>query len=195
MSDLYADPDDQSWCRICISKGNRRWFKALDPKAGVTTCKKHGGTGLIKLIERNTITGRYSKALANSPRLREQYEAAREDETLLKVRDDIAWARALYQLALERLEGSLETGPIGPKTVTAHLEMLDKLTKLIEREQKMAHQEQYVASATKLRAMMARMADLVTMVLERYVKGDDLIAAKAEIARGVAMIDIPEGLR
>jgi hypothetical protein len=77
-------------------------FCVQHPLKGASRCKLHGGKSLAGAEHPNFVHGKYSIALKGS-RLLDHFTAARNDPTLISLRDDVALMQARTTELLERL--------------------------------------------------------------------------------------------
>ena len=162
-------------CGAKLRKTDPARYCTKEPLAGKKRCRLHGGGSLAGLAHPNLTTGLRSKYLPKG--LLERYEAARADNQLLKIRDDVALVEGLlahYTAALKP-----------DKAVTVRQEsrilaLVDQRRKLIEAEAKRLKDLHQMITIDRY---MAQMTVVGNLILKHVTDPITLAALHADLAR------------
>lgn len=154
---------------------------------GTTVCRVHGGAAVAKVVERSLKHGGYSRTVPAF--LKESYEAYCADPELLKLDKDIALARALFDRYLSNWEHEQRISGDAMNNLT---ELLDRLSKLIERRTNVEHKQAYVVTHDKLIIWMTQLASMIQDGIQRYIPDTgQRDALNSHIRSGVERLGVP----
>lgn len=154
---------------------------------GTTVCRVHGGAAVAKVRERSLKHGGYARTVPSF--LKETYEAYCADPDLMKLDKDIALARALFDRYLSNWESNQTVSADGVNHLT---ELLDRLSKLVERRTNIEHKSTYVVTHDKLIIWMTQLASMIQNGIQQYIPdAKQRDALNAHIRAGVAELGVP----
>ena len=160
----FAEASGLEHCKArCKSTGERckKW-----PSNGYKVCYFHGAHGSkrrkkardINQGGRPPVTGRYSKALTDSPPLLALYEQYKEDPELTDLAGEIALSRARLSERLQRDVAKVDKADALDSAIEMFVNLIGRL---VERKHKIDYGETYTVNVTTLTAMAAQFATIV----------------------------------
>lgn len=154
---------------------------------GTNVCRVHGGAAVAKVQAARLKHGAYSRTVPAF--LKESYDAYCADPELLKLDKDIALARALFDRYLTNWENEQRISAEGMDNLT---ELLDRLSKLVERRTNVEHKTKYIVTHEKLIVWIAQLASMIQDGIEQYVSNPTERDALTEhIRTGVERLGVP----